>query len=61
MVFPFGLPKPEADPSDLLFHAQCFHWWRCGWAERNTEQKVRVQGLPRFSQRLPADETSTLI
>ena len=27
MVFPFGLPKPEADPSDFLFHAQCFHWW----------------------------------
>jgi hypothetical protein len=40
MVFPFRLPRPEAEPSDILFQAQCFHL-SCGCAERNTEQKAR--------------------
>jgi len=46
MVFPFRLPRSEAEPSDLLIHAQCFRWWSCGCAERNTTYKDNQKPLP---------------
>jgi len=45
MVFPFGFPKPEADPSGLLSHAQCIHLVAVCFEDNDAQASVQILAL----------------